>query len=441
MCRTWRTITWLAWQLGRVVDRRQRIAQLVRQHGQEFVLAPGRRLQLVDAAALVVHVGQGAHPVPLAALGLVGQGAVEHPAVLAAVVAQPVLDLERCALRARRMPQRHQAGRVVRVDHVAPAAAGQLRLRHAGVFAPAIVHVAVRAVAADGPDQLRDQARHRTETGLAFARRALGGALGRDVHVGRYRANQAPVVVDHRRRADQDGLALPRRPERLDLDDVGDGILAFQHARQRPFRRGDGAAGLRRIGWPPALPFAVLVDALRRRMAAPDAVVGRVDRQQAALRVGVDDADRRRVQQRAQAPAVFLGGARGVQRELLAAGARQHRGLALGDVDRHAGEAARPRHRIGEHLAARVDPHVLPAALGYPVFDVVQGVGVDRAADRGQHRGPVVGVDHVGEARQLGARAGQRGVDLEQAREAFVHQGRAGGQVDGPGADVAGRLE
>ncbi len=176
-------------------------------------------------------------------------------------------------------------------------------------------------------------------------------------------------------------------------------------------------------------------------MRPPDLAVGGIRHQQLARGVGVDDADRRGVEQHVEPARAFVGAPRRGQRCALALDARLLGVLAFGDVDGDAGEAAAPGVRIGEHLAARVDPHVLAGALRDPVFDVVQGLGQDGAVDRGQHGRAVLGVDHVGKAHQLGALAGERGVDLEQAREALVHIRGGGVEVVGPGADVARGFE
>ena len=68
--RTWRPMIWLVWrtrassslrhlqQLGGRADRRQRVAQFVRQHGQEFVLAAVGDLQLLLRFAALGDVAE-----------------------------------------------------------------------------------------------------------------------------------------------------------------------------------------------------------------------------------------------------------------------------------------------------------------------------------------------------------------------------------------------
>ena len=73
------------------------------------------------------------------------------------------------------------------------------------------------------------------------------------------------------------------------------------------------------------------------------------------------------------------------------------------------------------HGKVRVFP-LEPGALRDAVFDVVQRLVAHRRGDRVDHARAVVGMDHVGEARQLGARARQLGVDPEQAPRAFRPQ-------------------
>jgi hypothetical protein len=81
-------------QLGGGADRRDRVAQLVRQHGQELVLAAVRFAQLFFRHLALGDVAGRADPFAHLALGVHdGHRARQGPAVAAVDAAHPVLEL------------------------------------------------------------------------------------------------------------------------------------------------------------------------------------------------------------------------------------------------------------------------------------------------------------------------------------------------------------
>ena len=147
----------------RVGDRRQRVAQLVRQHRQELALASLGQAQLlgalgerllellalmdVDAAADVADRGAvGADP---------RHAVVEHPAVLAVVAAHPQVHREWRARFEAGGADAEAAVEVFRVDHARPAVAEKVVQAAAGVGAPRRAEPIVAAVQAGAPDQDR----------------------------------------------------------------------------------------------------------------------------------------------------------------------------------------------------------------------------------------------------------------------------------------------
>ena len=104
-----------------VTDGRERIAQLVRQHRQELVLAAIGLPQGLFGSPPVVHVDDGSVPARDRASRIaLGQRAGQLPAVGAVHAAQPIFRLERLPGLARVIPQPQLVRDVIRmhVRHV-----------------------------------------------------------------------------------------------------------------------------------------------------------------------------------------------------------------------------------------------------------------------------------------------------------------------------------
>jgi hypothetical protein len=98
-----------------VEDRRERVAQLVRQRGEELVLAAIRVAQGVGGDPLVVDVDRGPHPLRDAAL-LVADRNTDSPEPAVFTVGLPpraVLDVDRLAGLQCALPVREDAGPIV----------------------------------------------------------------------------------------------------------------------------------------------------------------------------------------------------------------------------------------------------------------------------------------------------------------------------------------
>ena len=155
-------------------DRRQRIAQLVREHRQKVVLAAVVGQQLFLRPLLFVDVRAGAHPPhDLALLVAHGQRPSQHPAVLAGPVPQPVLDLVGLAGGQAVPPHLPGARLVFRVEHAVPGFAIGRTRRHAGELVPLLVVVVVVAVRQRRPHHLRHGVGDGPELRLALAQAPL----------------------------------------------------------------------------------------------------------------------------------------------------------------------------------------------------------------------------------------------------------------------------
>ena len=224
-------------QLRRAADGREGIAQLVRKHRQEFVLAYAQAAQLVLGTLLVVDIGAGAHPARDAAKVVAHrQCPAQHPAIHAAVVAQAVLDFIYLAAGQAVVPGIPGARAVVGMEHIIPAGAVGRARRHAGIAVPLLVVVIVVAVRQGRPHHLRhgvgDDAKLRFA--LAQCRRAAR-SLGRDADARRHFLDQhqlfrrpvpfAPVVDEEH--GDQCAIFHHRHI------DKGGRIARTQHGRRR----------------------------------------------------------------------------------------------------------------------------------------------------------------------------------------------------------------
>ena len=120
----------------RVGDRRQRVAQLVRQHREELALAALGEAQLLRALGqrfleflALVHVDAAADVAGRRAAAAEARHAVvEHPAVLAVVAPQPEVQRERRARLEAGRADAVAAVDVFGVDDAPPAVAQQLSL-------------------------------------------------------------------------------------------------------------------------------------------------------------------------------------------------------------------------------------------------------------------------------------------------------------------------
>src|SRR5450830_1122943 len=140
------------------------------------------------AALLIVDVGAGAHPADDGA-GVVahGQGAAQHPAIGAAVVAQAVLDFVGLAGSEAGLPGGARALLVVRMKNAVPAVAVRAPARHARENVPLGVVVVVEAVGQGGPDHLRQRVGDGAELGGALAQRGHALQAARAAGGGRLR--------------------------------------------------------------------------------------------------------------------------------------------------------------------------------------------------------------------------------------------------------------
>jgi hypothetical protein len=165
--------------LGRGADRRERIAQFVRERGEEAILpevgVPQRTLaafqRLLHQFSLV-DFGAGAHPAHDGAVRIAdGLRAPERPAVFAAAVTQAVFDFVGLARLQAVAPSRPCARLVVGVEHPVPAFAVGGPFRDAGERIPLAVVVIVEAVGQSRPHHLRDHVRDGAEPLFALAQR------------------------------------------------------------------------------------------------------------------------------------------------------------------------------------------------------------------------------------------------------------------------------
>ena len=121
----------------RVGDRRERVAQLVRQHRQELALAPLGQAQLLGALGerllellALVDVDAAADVADRGAVGADARHAVvEHPAVLAVVAAQAQVHRERRLRLEAGGADAEAALEVLGVDEARPAVAAAARHR------------------------------------------------------------------------------------------------------------------------------------------------------------------------------------------------------------------------------------------------------------------------------------------------------------------------
>ncbi len=109
-----------------------------------------------DATAIVAHRMRAAH----------------HPAIIAAVMAQPIFDLIGLAGRQRMRPACPGAFLILWMEHVVPPFAIGRSVRRAGIFVPAVVVIIVIAVGPGRPDHLFDRIDDPAELCFAVDQRA-----------------------------------------------------------------------------------------------------------------------------------------------------------------------------------------------------------------------------------------------------------------------------
>ena len=190
--------------LHRIADRRQRVAQLVRQHRQELALAPvgprqlgGALAQLVGHDALLGDVGVGTQPALYLTLGVLDRhGARQEPAVAAVAGTQLEGVLEHVAAGSR-LPRAFDHPRhVLGVQHARPVRLQHRFGRHAGVVEPALVVPIDVAARIGRPGELRHVVGQGAEAFLAVLQGDVD-ALGRgDVFEGQEDAFSLALWVD-----------------------------------------------------------------------------------------------------------------------------------------------------------------------------------------------------------------------------------------------------
>ena len=284
------------YHLGGGADRRQRIAQFMRQRRQELVLLAVGFAQLfvggvqrlfgkphvsdvmrdmAGAVDMPVDVDQGKTGVEMVQcaavewddlFGLDGLPGLHHFHV---VLAQHIgigcgHQVVHCQA-AYRLPA-HAQDLLHLVVHVQEAAVDVLEGNHGGK----VVHGALQQL-------------------LPFAQRLLGMDAVRDIHLRHDAANHLTVSAENWRRRQHGEQPLVRPAERLDLDEVMAGFT-LQRARQAPFMRQYPLSVPCRPISPPALPFAIAADTFRKWRRAPDIFGGLIHAHYFAFNVGHDDA-------------------------------------------------------------------------------------------------------------------------------------------------------
>ena len=142
-------------------------------HGED-ILDPMRQfvrdhLPLVDHHLLFVNVGAGADPADDDAIGIADrQGAAQRPAIIAAMMAQPIFDFIRLAGRQAVAPASPGPVLIVGMEHAAPAGAVGRSGRDAGIVVPAGIIIIMIAVRQRRPDHLRHGVGERAEHPIAF---------------------------------------------------------------------------------------------------------------------------------------------------------------------------------------------------------------------------------------------------------------------------------
>ena len=209
--------------LHRVGDRKERIAQFVRQHREELVLAaPLVRQRLLRALALLDVDGHAHIAVRPADLVAARHGGGAHPAVDAVVAAQAQVAVEAhrartCAVHCLDIP-----GQVVGV-HAPEPAVGQKRLAGclARVVEPGAVQVLGLARRVFDPEQRRDVVGHGAEPQLDFLVQRR-----RDVALCCHDRVRCTGIVAQRRDGDQDVQQRPALRHAPDHDMPDRGTVA-----------------------------------------------------------------------------------------------------------------------------------------------------------------------------------------------------------------------
>lgn len=453
--------------LERGGDRREWVAQLVAEHGQELILGAARLLGLLEERRLlrlgglaVVDVGVDADPAHDAPVAVAdGAAARQEPAPGAVVATEAELHLEGRAAGQALLPAREDARQVVGIVDRLPAPALHLGGGGAGELVPAAVVVVDEAVGARGPAELR----HRLEQRLQHGARAGGGLVGgalvgeaargleRERRAHRQLLGEGEIVLVVRRRVgatlqreDADGgvaddhrddhrRAAAERAEEREVrgglregGEVGVGDLAEEHAAARAGEVVEHGAVAARVEGGEVLRG----DGGARRVAVdggdasqPAAVVDGDGAPVGDARSGRDgafgDADQRGddVEGRAEEAARLdeeAGAGRGAAAERLgldggdgdAREVRERRGVLVG-------EGGRAREALDRDPAARADGDDDVGERA--ALDARHAVDEHRAAQR-RRAAPVAGVvDHAGRRRSLD--------ELERRHEQRARQG------------------
>lgn len=145
-------------QFRRGVDRRQRIAQFMGEHGKKFILAFACCLQLFFGSLDFGYIGVRAEPLhDLSCLIPQRRGAAEEGAKFAACGTQGKRHLPGLAAGQRCPPSLHHHWQQCRVLHRFPSPAQHLVRRRPGVGIPAIVVPMNMAVRVGHPREVRNR--------------------------------------------------------------------------------------------------------------------------------------------------------------------------------------------------------------------------------------------------------------------------------------------
>ena len=222
--------------LQREADRCQRIAQLVRERGQEFVLALVGIHQRVLGSLQFVDVGGGADPVRRLPVAVHDRRSLRvKPAILAVAPADAELPGRQPAGRSRLLPERLNARPILGMNRVAPVVEDH-RIA-ADVLAQALIDVGEGAIRRRLPDHRRRRLCQLPEAALAGAQRLFGGGLRGHITVRLQHANR--TALDRERRHARVHHDAPAVLVRMDHPPFPPSVLAQ--------RRDDVAGGFRKL--------------------------------------------------------------------------------------------------------------------------------------------------------------------------------------------------
>ena len=166
-------------QLGRIANRRQRIAQLVRQRRQELILAPVRLAQRIFGMFQAADIQVDAGPASDLAVVVANRHALgQYRVILAVGPAHAVVSIPVAAAANAFAPRFGGCRQVIRMQHLHPSGARALLLRQPEQAQELLAGIGVAALRIANPYAVVDRLADRAIQLLALAQCLLGQLLG-----------------------------------------------------------------------------------------------------------------------------------------------------------------------------------------------------------------------------------------------------------------------